>query len=54
MEGQRRDPSHQAEENSEDSDNPVAETWFYKRELVSQNNKALRKPLAHGASSSVD
>ena len=31
MEGQRRDPSHQ-EENSEDSDNPAAGTWYYKEE----------------------
>ena len=52
MEGQRGDPSRQEEENSEDSDNPVAGTWYYKEEPVAQNNKAWRKPLAHGASSS--
>ena len=53
MEGQRRDPSHQEEENSEDSDNPEAGTWYYKEESVAQNNKTWGKPLAHGASSSV-
>ena len=42
-EKQRWDPSHQEEEDSEDSDNPAA-----------QNNKAWEQPLAHGASSSVD
>ena len=31
VEGQRRDPSHQEEENSEDSDNPEAGTWHYQR-----------------------
>ena len=51
----RRDPSHQEEEDSEDSDNPEAETWYYKGEPVAQNNKAWEKPLAtYGASSSVD
>ena len=54
IEKQRRDPSHQDEENSEDSDNPAAETWYYKGEPVAQNNKAWENPLAHGASSSVD
>ena len=29
MEEQRRDPSHQAEENSEGSGNPAAGTWYY-------------------------
>ena len=29
MEKQRGNPSHQEEENSEDSDNPEAETWYY-------------------------
>ena len=53
MEKQRRDPSHQEEEDSEDSDNPAAGTWYYKEELVAQNNKAWEKLLAHGASSSV-
>ena len=41
MEKQRRNPSHREEEDSEDSDSPA-------------DNKAWRKPLAHGASSSVD
>ena len=53
-EKQRRDPSHQEEEDSEDSDNRAAGTWYYKEGLVAQNNKAREKPLAHGASSSVD
>ena len=43
MEKQRRDPSHQEEGNSEDSDYPAAGTWCYEGEFV-----------AHGASSSVD
>ena len=34
MEQQRRDPSHQEEENSEASDNPAAGTWHYKGEPV--------------------
>ena len=34
IEEQRRDPSHQEEDNSEDSDNPAAGTWHYKEELV--------------------
>ena len=54
MEKQRRIPSHQEEEDSEDSDNPEAETWYCKAELVAQNSKAWEQPLAHGASSSVD
>ena len=54
MEEQRRDPSHQEEENSEDSDNPAAGTWYYKGEPAAQNNKACWNPLAHGASSSVE
>ena len=53
MEKQRRDPSHQ-EEDSEDSDNPEAETWYYKEELVAKNSKVLGQHLAHGVSSSVD
>ena len=53
MEKQRRNPSHQEEEDSEDSDNPEAEIWSYKREPVAQNSKAWEQPLAHGASSSV-
>ena len=53
MEEQRGDPSHQEEENSEDSDNPAAETWYYKEEPVAQNSTAWQKPLAHGASSAV-
>ena len=54
MEEQWGDPSHQEEEDSEDSDNPAAGTWYCKGELLAQNNKACVKPLAHGASSSVD
>ena len=54
IEKQRGDPSHREEEDSEDSDNPDAETWYYKGELVAQNSKAWEQPLAHGASSSVD
>ena len=58
VEEQRRNPSHQ-EENSEDSDNPESEIWYYKGkqvtgEPVAQNSKAWRQPHAHGASSSVD
>ena len=49
MEDQRRDPSHQ-EENSEDSDNLAAGTWYYRGEPVA----AWVQPLAHGASSTVD
>ena len=56
MEKQRgKNPSHQEEEeDSEDSDNPEAETWYYKGEPVGQNSKAWVQPLAHGLSSSVD
>ena len=54
MEKQRGKPSHQEEEDSEDSDNPEAETWYCKGEIVAQNSKAWEKHLAHGASSSVD
>ena len=43
LEKQRGDPSHQ-EGDSEDSNNPAAETWYFKEEL----------PLAHGAGSSVN
>ena len=50
---QRGDPSHQ-EEDSGDSDILEVETWYYKEELVAQNNQAWEKPRAHGASSSVD
>ena len=51
MERQRGDPSHQEEEESEDSDNPATGTWYYKEEPVAQNNKAWEEPFAHGASS---
>ena len=59
MEKQRLDPSHQEEEDSEDSDNLAAEIWYYKgkqgtRKPFAQNSKAWRQPVAHGASSSVD
>ena len=54
MEEQRGDPSHKEEEDSKDSDNPAAGTWYCKEEPVAQNNKAWVKLLAHGASSSVD
>ena len=59
MEKQRRKTSHQEEEDSEDSDNPEAEIWYYKGKQVAekpiaQNSKAWGQPLAHGASSSVD
>ena len=52
-------PSHQEEEDSEDSDNPEAEIWYYKGKQVTgepaaQNSEAWEQPLAHGASSSVD
>ena len=40
MEKQRADRSHQEEEDSEDSDNPAAGTWYDKEEPVAQNNKA--------------
>ena len=45
MEKQRGDPSHQEEEDSEDSDNPAAETWYYKEEHFAQNSEAWREPL---------
>ena len=45
MEKQRRDPSHQEEEDSEDSDNPAAGTWYYKEELVTQIIMLGRNPL---------
>ena len=45
MEEQRRDPSHQEEENSEDSDNPAAGTWYSTGEPVAQDNKAWGNPL---------
>ena len=46
MEEQRGDPSHQEEENSEDSENPAAGSWYCRGELVAQNNKAWeRNPL---------
>ena len=51
MEKRRERP---VEEDSEDSENPAAETWYYKEEPVAQNSKAWVKPLAHGASYSVD
>ena len=56
MEEQRGNPSRkeEEEEDSEDSDKPAAGTWYYKEENVAQNSKAWEKPLAHGASSSVD
>ena len=55
MEKQRWNPSHrEEEEDSEDSDNPEAEIWYYKGEPVAQNSKAWRQSRAHGASSSVD
>ena len=44
MEKQRGNPSHQEEEDSEDSDNLEAEIWYYEG----------KQPFAHGASSSVD
>ena len=59
VEKQRRNPSHQEEEDSEDSDNREAEIWYCKRkqvtwEPVAQDSEAWGQPLAHGASSSVD
>ena len=55
MEKQRGKSSHQEEEeDSGDSDNPEAETWYYKGELVAKNSEAWVQPFAHGASSSVD
>ena len=47
MEEQRGDPSHQEEEDSEDSDNPAAGIWYYEEEPVAQNNKAWGKPPLH-------
>ena len=35
MEKQRWNPSHQKEEDSEDSDNPEAEIWYFKGKQVS-------------------
>ena len=40
------DPSHQEEEDSEDSDNPGAETWYYKRKQVA--GKPLPKTMKLG------
>ena len=59
MEKQRGNPSHQEEEDSEESDNPAAEIRYYKGKQVTgeptaQNSKPWRQPLAFGASSSVD
>ena len=55
MEKQRGNPSHQEKEDSEDSGNPEAETWYYKEEPVAQNSEAWgRNPFAHGARYSVD
>ena len=34
MEKQREDPSHQAEEDAEESDNLEAEIWYYKGKQV--------------------
>ena len=55
MEKQRRHPSHQEEEDSEDSDNPEAGIWYCKGkqvagEPIAQNSQTWRQPLAHGAS----
>ena len=52
VEKQRRNPSHQEEEDSEDSDNPEAEIWYYRGKEVAEepvNSKAWEQPLAHGA-----
>ena len=51
-------PSHQ-EEDSEDSDNPEAEMWYYEgkqvtEEPIAQDSNAWVQLHAHGASSSVD
>ena len=54
MEEQRRGPSHQEEEDSDDSDNPEVETWYSEGELGAQNSEAWGQPHAHGARSSVD
>ena len=40
MEKKQGNPSHQEEEDSEDSDNLAAGTWYFKGEPVAQNNKA--------------
>ena len=37
MEKQRGNPSHQEEEDSEDSDNPEAEIWYYKGKQLTRN-----------------
>ena len=54
MEKQRGNPSHQEEEDSEDSDNSEAEIWYYEGkqvtgEPVARNSKAWEQPLAHVA-----
>ena len=57
MEKQRGDPSHQEEEDSEDSNNPAAGTWYYKGNKLHplpRTTKLGGNTLAHGASSSVD
>ena len=42
MEKQRKNSSHQEEE---DSDNPETEIWYYNGELVVQNSKTWEQPL---------
>ena len=61
MDKQRRNPSHQEEEeDSEDLDNPEAEIWYCKgkqvtEEPVAQNSEAWGTTRCHhGASSSID
>ena len=50
----QRGPSHQEEEDSEDSDFSATGILHNKEERVAQNNKAWKKPFPHGVSFSVD
>ena len=45
MEKEWGNPSHQEEEDSEDSDNIEAEIWYYQGEPVDHNNEAWSNPL---------
>ena len=43
MEKQREIPSHQEEEDSEDSDNPEAEIWYYKGKQVTGETRCPKQ-----------
>ena len=50
MEGQLGDPSHQEDENSEDSDHLKVQLGTAKRNLFAQYKSASENPFAQGAS----